>query len=296
MHFVTILEIQKKYHQKIDSLDLDLLIGHILKKERELILSHPEFKIPNNKLRQLEKNIIRRLKNEPLAYITREKEFYGLNFLVNRSTLIPRPETELLVNLALETIKNHLTRAKKINFIDIGTGSGNIIISVLKNIENGTQAQNLNFIAIDSSKKALVIAEKNAKNNFLDKRIKFIQGNLLNPLISIKKTTYSPILIITANLPYLSKEIYQNCPPQVKKYEPKTALYSPQDGLGHYLKLFKQLKSFNSTEIILFLEISPEQKEILTPIIKNDLPHAKFDFKKDLSNRWRIVKIEIQAH
>lgn len=293
---MTILEIQKKYHQKIDSLDLDLLIGHILKKERELILSHPEFKIPNNKLRQLEKNIIRRLKNEPLAYITREKEFYGLNFLVNRSTLIPRPETELLVNLALETIKNHLTRAKKINFIDIGTGSGNIIISVLKNIENGTQAQNLNFIAIDSSKKALVIAEKNAKNNFLDKRIKFIQGNLLNPLISIKKTTYSPILIITANLPYLSKEIYQNCPPQVKKYEPKTALYSPQDGLGHYLKLFKQLKSFNSTEIILFLEISPEQKEILTPIIKNDLPHAKFDFKKDLSNRWRIVKIEIQAH
>lgn len=296
MHFVTILEIQKKYHQKIDSLDLDLLIGHILKKERELILSHPEFKIPNNKLRQLEKNIIRRLKNEPLAYITREKEFYGLNFLVNRSTLIPRPETELLVNLALETIKNHLTRAKKINFIDIGTGSGSIIISVLKNIENETQAQNLNFIAIDSSKKALVIAKKNAKNNFLDKRIKFIQGNLLNPLISIKKTTYSPILIITANLPYLSKEIYQNCPPQVKKYEPKTALYSPQDGLGHYLKLFKQLKSFNSTEIILFLEISPEQKEILTPIIKKDLPHAKFDFKKDLSNRWRIVKIEIQAH
>lgn len=290
---MTILEIQKKYHQKIDNLDLNLLIGHILKKEREFILSHPELKISNNKLKQLEKNIARRLKNEPLAYITGEKEFYGLNFSVDRSTLIPRPETELLVDLAIETIKNNLTRNEKINFIDIGTGSGNIIISVFKNLENKIKSPKLNFIGIDSSKEAIKIAKKNAKNNFLNKKIKFTQGDLLSPLISSPKTTYSPILIITANLPYLSKKIYQNCLPSVKEYEPKTALYSPQFGLGHYLKLFKQLKSFDFFKLSLFLEISPEQKKILTPIIKTNFPCAKINFKKDLSGRWRVVKIEI---
>lgn len=290
---LTILTIKKKYLSEIDSPDLDFIIGFVIKKNREFILTHPELKICSDDFKKIETLVNRRRQNEPLAYIFGNKEFYGLNFLVNQSTLIPRPETELLVDLALEQIVREKTVT---NVIDLGTGSGNIIISIvanLKKIKLPTKNR-ISFFASDISKKAINLAKKNSLlNNISD--IKFINGDLLNPFRQSKRTNQQESLIILANLPYLSKEIYKKCPPDVKDYEPQSALFSPQNGLGHYIKLFKQLKSLKAKKIIIFLEISPEQKKLLAPIIKNFFPLAKYEFKKDLAKKWRVAIIKINS-
>jgi release factor glutamine methyltransferase len=273
---ITIADLQKEYFGKIDQLDLDLIISAVLKKPREFVLAHPEYKIPSLKIKNLKFKILRRMRSEPLAYILGFREFYGLNFKVTTATLIPRPETELLIDEILKL------NPQNNNIIDVGTGSGNIIISLAKNISNKNS-----FFGIDISKEALKIAKQNSRNNRVSEKIKFSQGSLLDKIKNINNS------IIIANLPYLSQEIYSATLPTVKKYEPKSALYSPQKGLWHYTELLKQITKLNPIDCIIFLEISPEQKIILPKLIKKYLPQAQIEFKKDLTSRWRICKIRI---
>lgn len=253
-------------------LDIELLISHAIKKAREFVLAHPEFEISNTQAIKIEELIKRRLKHEPIAYILGEKEFYGLDFKVNEHTLIPRPETELIIEKVLAL------NPKNSNIVDIGTGSGNIIIALAKNL----QAKN-KFFGIDISSKALQIAKQNAKTNKVEKKIKFLKGNLLQPLTKNKIEN----AIIIANLPYLSKKIYDATMPDVKKFEPKSALYSAEEGLAHYRKLFSQIK-FPAK---IFIEFSPEQKSSLSKLAKELFPKAKLNFHKDLAQKWRILEI-----
>jgi len=284
----TISDIQKEYFGKLDHLDLELLVAHVLKKSREFVLAHPEFSVTSNQQLAISKKVSRRMKHEPLAYILGHKEFFGLDFKVTKDTLIPRPETELLVELAIQETN---TKKQTSNIIDVGTGSGNIIISLAKN----TTGEN-NFFAVDISKKALAIAKQNAKKHKVD--IKFLHGNLLDPIIKDRSMFHAPCsMIILANLPYLSKEIYTATLPNVKKYEPKSALYSLKDGLDHYERLMDQIKGLKMACRLplttCYLEISPEQKAKLPKIIKNHLPQAKIEFHKDLAKKWRVCRIEI---
>ncbi len=262
-----IIDIQKKYAKKIDFLDLELILAHILKKPREFILTHPEFKIPTIYNQQLTTFIKRRIGRESLAYILGEKEFYGLKFKVNKNVLVPRPETELLVELAL----NELTTSNRqpTIIIDVGTGSGNIIISLAKELKKSKlRIADYQLLATDISNKALAVAKQNAKLHKVDKKIKFLQGDLLKPILkqlSVARLPASPALtrrgrqrgeparqvssqwsvMIIANLPYLSPKIYKNTPKSVKNYEPKKALLSQKGGLGYYDKLFQQVKKLS---------------------------------------------------
>ncbi len=218
-----------------------------------------------------------------MAYILGHKEFYGLDFKVNKNTLIPRPETELLVEEILKL------KPKDKNIIDIGTGSGNIIISLAKNIKN-----NNTFWGVDISPKALSVARYNAKKNKAEKRIKFIKSDLLNFILKSKNHKLkTKELIIVANLPYLSQKIYSSAMPDVKNYEPKSALLSGPDGLNHYKKLLRQIrslkKSYPALDVSCYMEISPEQKTILEKIIKNLFLSSKMEFKKDLARKWRLA-------
>ena len=288
-----IYDIYKKYSPKIDHLDLELIIAHVIKKPREFVLAHPEFSINNKQGSTIEKFIKRRMKHEPLAYILGRKEFYGLEFKVDRHTLIPRPETELLVELAIQEIK---TKQQKTSIIDIGTGSGNIIISIAKNSKQRSMI-NIDYFGTDISKEALRIAKYNSKKHNLDQRIKFLHGDLIGPILKKKLITDHCSLIIVANLPYLSKEIYDETLPDVKKYEPRSALFSPQKGLAHYDKLLSQIKYSMDACFMLhascFMEISPEQKPNINKLIKSRFPQAKIDFYKDLAGKWRVCKIAI---
>lgn len=241
------------------------------------------------------------MRTEPLAYILGSKEFFGLPFLVSPATLIPRPETELMVEEALEEVKSH--RSSIIRIIDVGTGSGNIIISIAKKIHHTWtpdvhKGHRVSFCAIDISKAALTVARRNAKKNNVTEKIKFLHGNLLEPILKRQKFEICNLkFVILANLPYLSEKIYTATLPTVKKFEPKSALYSPKKGLGHYEKLFRQInllkKDYPSSRLICYAEISPEQKTPMQSLVRNFFPLAGVNFKKDLAGKWRLAIITL---
>jgi release factor glutamine methyltransferase len=303
---IVIQDILNKYSKKLDRLDLELIIAHVLGKNREFILTHPEFAIAKNYELRIMDYANRRMKCEPLAYILGEKEFYGLKFKVNKNTLIPRPETEMMVDLAIQEISKNY-KLKAINLIDIGTGSGNIIIATAKQLQNFEfRISNFELFGIDNNKKALKVSEQNAKYHKIDKKIKFLHGNLLNPIVQNSKFNppaggQNSVMIITANLPYLSPEIYKSCSKDIKKYEPKSALISQKEGLDHYNELLKQIlvlkQNCSMFHASCFMEISPEQKLKITKLIKKYFPstswRTKIIFHKDLSGRWRICELEI---
>ena len=313
----TISDIQKEYFKKLDQLDLELLIAHTLQKSREFVLSHPEYEIPEFKIKNLKLKIARRASGEPLSYITGRKEFFGLDFKVDKHTLIPRPETEILVEEALEFIKTQKHKNIKTVVADIGTGSGCIIISISKyachpELASGSleipdsargrtrqvRNDNVEFYATDISKKALTVAKQNSKTHNVDKQITFLHGNLLEPIIEKKELFIDHCsLIIVSNLPYLSKEVFENSPIDVKNFEPKSALYSDNAGLAHYEELFQQVnvisESYKLKTISCILEFSPEQKIPLEKMIANNFPSAKTKFLRDLAGKWRVAKISL---
>jgi len=275
------------FSYQIPPFEVELILAHILKKSREYVLTHPELSLTKAQKRQFEKLIKRRENYEPLAYILGHKEFYGLDFKVNENALIPRPETELLVEEILRL------KPKNKNIIDIGTGSGNIIIALAKNIKEKN-----NYFGIDISEKALSVTRFNARKHNVDKKIRFIKSDLLKTFIqNTKYKILNTELIIVANLPYLSEKIYSSTIPDVKNFEPKSALLSGPDGLAHYERLLKQIKLLSVhcslSTVHCFLEISPEQKPKMERLIRQYFPKSKIIFKKDLAGKWRVVSFKI---
>ena len=162
-------------------------------------------------------------------------------------------------------------------------------------MEHGTWNK-LKFFGIDISGKALRIARQNAKLHKVNKKIKFLKGDLLEPVIKNCFMFHVPCsMIILANLPYLSQKIYSKVLPDIKKYEPKSALLSSNDGLAHYEKLLKLIKKLKTAYRLplttCFFEISPEQKLEITKTIKSYFPKIKPVFYKDLAGKWRVCRI-----
>lgn len=312
-------------------LDAEALLGLAVKKPKEWILTHPEYNLKTQEYKNIKKYIARRKKREPVAYITGNKEFFGLDFFVDKNVLIPRPETELMVEKVLEILGHEIGRPsnfvtkKKINLIDIGAGSGCVPISVLKWIpayEGMTKRDagmtkavvEMTTMAIDYSANTLKVAKKNAAKHKV--KIKFLKGNLLSPF----KKLPSGEIIITANLPYLSESQYKKLPPEIKKYEPKNALVAGKDGLKYYRDLLMDFrrrtlghqvsrlglcrtrrsdgmilggKTRKNGNMWLMLEIDPSQSKKIKKITTKILPKAKIEILKDLAMRDRLVIIKI---
>lgn len=286
---MTIAEILQNSH--ISPLDREILLSYVLQKPKEHLFAHPEKKLTKNQIAKFISLAKRRAKGEPIAYLVGKKEFYGLEFIVNRNVLIPRPETEMLVDKCLDIILDTKYSIPDAKIIDIGTGSGNIAISIAKNIPQRIQKK-INFYATDISKKALNVAKKNAKRHKIDKSIKFIKSDLLE--FAFQKKLEGNVIII-ANPPYVSGKLYQKRKNSLK-YEPKSALLSQKEGLVHYEKLLKQIKKSLFTDrcsLIIILEFSPEQKSRISRLVKKELPAAKIDFFKDLAGKWRALKINL---
>lgn len=198
----------------------------------------------------------KRRKGIPLAYITGQQEFYGLNFKVSKNTLIPRPETEELVERALKFLSRHFKSSSgPIVLIDVGTGSGCIIVSVVKHIP--ASVSNWQAYGVDISEKALEVAESNAcKLLGYKNKIKFIKGSLLNFILSRDaKFCVSTKYIILANLPYLSRKEYDNLGREVKNNEPKQALAGGPRGHEKICELITQISRLKQHGVA-FLELS----------------------------------------
>ena len=260
--------------------EIEIILADILKMDRANLIAHPKRRLSLFEYLKFLFAELRLKNNHPLAYILGRKEFFDLEFLVNKNVLIPRPETELIVEEAIRVIARHkVPWQSKIALIDIGTGSGCIPIAIAKN------TLDIKIIATDISSHALRVARKNAKRHGVD--IKFYRGNLLEPILK------SPIancrLLITANLPYLTRE-WTESEPSIA-HEPRLALVADEaNGLSLYEKLFQQVKSFiNRCELI--IEIDPRQTAEALSLAKKYFSGSKIEIKKDLAGRDRGLLI-----
>lgn len=295
----TIGKTLSKWRSDIDSLDAELIIAHALGRSREFVLTHAEYEINKDECAKMDSLFQRRADREPIAHILGHKEFFGLDFEVTKDTLIPRPETELLVEeiLKLEEskIKDQESNEKKTLIMDVGTGSGNIAISLAKHLPNYGSSVSEKLIGIDLSPQALAIASSNAKRHGVDQAIVFIESDLLENVPSSFLDRPIDSIVIAANLPYLSHDIYMSSMIDVKKFEPRSALVSDENGLRHYRRLLEQLRSVAnekpSVRMNIFFEISPEQKSAAETLVRDFFPDAVVETITDLTGRWRLVII-----
>ena len=283
---VTYSTLKSLWQGKLSSLDFDLIVQKTLNlPDRSRLITLSE--IPKNLQKPLIKNLKARARGVPLAYIFHEKEFYGRNFYVGKSVLIPRPETEFLIETALEIIKNQLKTRNHLEIIDVGTGSGNIAISLYKELEklmhkNQTLGKtstsfsgqeitvsgppsgltSFSITALDKSPKALKIATKNAKALHAD--INFCRSDLLKSLPHQKTSLPPKFDLVLANLPYVDKKWHWLDKTSLK-FEPSSALYAADHGLALITKLLHQIKNSHSTSNLIFiiLELDPCQQSHL---------------------------------
>ena len=258
--------------KKISSfiLDSEILLSKILRQTRENILINLDQKINTKSILAYKEYLQRRYNNEPMAYILGEKEFWSKKFYVNKSTLIPRPETELLVDKILK-----IYNEKKISILDIGTGSGCIIISLLSGLKNS------NGIGIDISKNAILTAKKNALKHKLTKRVKFLNKSFNN--IFSKKFD-----LIVSNPPYIDSKDIKNLSDDIKRYEPRIALDGGNDGLDLIRKIIYKSKNILKIKGMLALEIGNEQIKIVSKILIDNNFRIKH-FIKDYKTNVRCV-------
>ena len=235
----------------------------------------------------------KRQRGVPLAYITGQQEFCGLNFKVDKNTLIPRPETEELVEKALNLISERfLPNKRPWVLIDFGTGSGCVVVSVVRNL--AAFGAKYRVFAVDNSAKALKMAKINAKKLLGNSSgINFIRSANLEFLDSLKLSPYVSIFII-ANLPYLSQKEYKNVSPEVKK-EPKNALIGGRQGSELIIQLLDQLKKFNNP-IEILLEISPTIYPRLKKYCASNIKISRFSFSRDLSKKIRIFYLKTKSN
>ena len=260
-------------------LEAEVLLRHVLKIDRATMFSELEENLSEDSVNNIAALVKRRIQREPLAYITGTKEFYGLMFEVSEDVLIPRPETELLVDMVITKAK--LFKKNEITIVDVGTGSGAIAVSLAVNIPNSS------VIAVDLSKSALEIADENRRAHGMYSRVKLRLGNLLDPVTD-------NIDILVSNPPYIRKDRLSFLQDEVLK-EPLIALDGGEDGLTLIKELLSQARDkMASTSVILF-EIDSDQGAEAAKISKSYFPLGEVTVLRDLNNDDRAVLIELNT-
>ena len=280
---------------KIDSarLDAELLISFLLGYTLEKLISNIQYPISNIQFNKYKQLIEKRAKYYPVAYLVGKKEFYGIEFYVNKNVLVPRPETELIVENVIDYCRGAIHCAQKkgvINhaptILEIGTGSGCVALTLAKYLPK------TKITAVDISEKALIVARKNrtliqTRDRVSLQNTRFKQSNLLSNI------GFRPDIIV-ANLPYLDnlKEILKESESKALKHEPQIALKGGRDGLDIYRKMFRQIKTKKWTGLTVFIEIGETQAKTIKKYIRALFPNAQIETKKDLANKDRVVIVK----
>ena len=251
------------------------LMAHVFQKPKTWLLAHPEEKMTGSQL-DFFNNLLARLEiGEPLPYLTGKQEFYGLEFEVSPAVLIPRPETELLVESALVWLKNHPSARRA---VDVGSGSGIIAVSLLKNCPD------LRISAIDISTEALKIAQRNAQKHQVADRITFLNASLLTGF-------EGEIDLLCANLPYIPTDKLK----QVNSlpWEPSLALDGGESGLDLIAELLTQAPAKMTRPSLILLETEDSLGTETFHLASQAFPTAEIKLLKDIFDRDRLVRIEL---
>ena len=269
--------------QKSAVLDAQVLLGNVLGVDRATLYTYPERTLTSEQEQQFSQLIERRKHGEPVAYLTGHKEFYGLDFFVDKRVLIPRPETELLVEIALNTIRKRINAGRIPIVADIGTGSGAIPVVL------AVEEPRLPYMyASDVSTEALEVARLNCQRHHVEQRVRLLHGDLLAPLPE-------PIDILIANLPYVGTGEMNVLAPDILAYEPHLALFSGAHGLELIGRLLIEAKqsAILASEAMLLMEIGYQQRNALTELANKLWPRAKITFKRDFTGWDRVLQIAL---
>jgi release factor glutamine methyltransferase len=257
-----------------------VLLGRATNLSAVQIYTEPEQILSQEEEDNLIKLLERRLKGEPTAYILKQKEFYGIDFYVDSRVLIPRPETEILVDAVLDVAMSRNYPTSQLLIADIGTGCGAIAISLALHLPE------CRVYATDLSYSALEVASWNCRWHGVTEKVSLLQGDLLKPLPE-------SVDLIVANLPYIGKHDIIHLSPEISEFEPRVALDGGENGLDCIERLLLQLNDKINTGGCLILEIGDGQEEKISRLLKVYIKSTNFRFAEDLNTIRRAVIIDI---
>ena len=266
-------EYLKKNNIDEPHLEAEILLAHALNTERIRLYIDFEKVVDKNTLETFKGSIKRRAKGEPSAYITGNKQFMSLNFSITKDVLIPRPETEMLVENVIELSKKIEGKA---TILDIGTGSGAIAVSIAKYIDNSE------VVATDFSGKALEVAASNAKKHGVENKIKFVNADLF-------PNEVQKFDIIVSNPPYIRTSDIKGLQKEIRDFEPLSALDGGTDGLTYYRKILEKSSEYLKENGAVILEISPELAKDIVSLAKSEFRSKEIKVIKDLNGLDRAV-------
>ena len=259
-------------------LDCEILLAHALGWKRARLYAFPEFELPAEQCEAFVALVERRKQHEPVPYIVGQREFFGLNLLVDRRVLIPRPETELLVQHALESASRLQSGEQALTLVDVGTGCGCVAVSLAVSLPRAT------VYATDVSADALEVAALNAGRHGVGSRVHVCLGNLLEPLPG-------PVHIIVANLPYISTGYLANLDRDVLDYEPRLALEGGEDGLQLVRALLERAGHWLLPHGVIWLEIGAYHGPQAVALAQRCFPAARIELRQDYAHLDRNLGI-----
>lgn len=257
-------------------LDAEVLLAFCLGCDRLEFLKNPKMTFKEEQLSEYRKFLARRVKWEPVAYITGRKNFWTFSLEVNKEVLIPRPDTEIIVEETLDICSK--IDSAEIKILEIGTGSGAIALALAKEISNGK------VTATDISSSALSVAKKNAQSSGMEDKIDFRQGDLFAAVEGVFD-------IIVCNPPYIAEKDYEELPAGVKDYEPKIALLAGKSGLEFYEKLIFQAPDYLKKNGWLLLEIGAKQDDAIHGLMEESGCYDSIAMRRDYAGLPRVIKI-----
>ena len=278
------------------TLAAELLLLHVFGHDRTWLYAHPEEVVSDENVQRFFALIARRAVGQPTQHLTGKQEFWGIEFEVTPDVLIPRPETEHVIEVALDRLavrelragRRQTTTGEGFWIADVGTGSGCIAIALAKELPRA------NFCATDISQKALVVARRNAARHSVADRISFIEGNLLEPLtVSPLATRHSPLLFdaILSNPPYVGRREAATLPREVREHEPEVALYGGEEGHELYAALIAQAAQHLQPDGILVLEMGHNSLPAVRPLL-DAAPWTNVGVTNDLAGIPRVLAAE----
>jgi release factor glutamine methyltransferase len=263
------------------SLDAQLLLAHVLGVERSHVIAYAEEHLTDDQFNAYVSLIQRRDRGEPYAYLVGEREFYGRKFIITPDVLIPRPDTEHLVEHAILMVEGFYKYPSEVKAIDIGTGSGAIAISFALRFPEAT------VYASDISPKALAVAKRNAALHGAT-NIQFLEGSLLEPI----RDNNLKVDLILSNLPYIPTGDLPRL--SVSKFEPRLALDGGDDGLEYFEELFMQVREVGIPPIRMFLEVGSGQSQDVINLASQYLEVILKEVIHDYAGHDRVVRLSVK--
>ncbi len=258
-------------------LDVQLILSHLLQKDRIYLHLHRKDEIDEDMARKFYEMAAKRNEGYPLQYMTNSQEFMGLDFYVQEGILVPRPDTEILTEKIINIVNKDSLKDKDINILDIGTGSGAIAVSL------GHYLKNSKITAMDISDTAIETANININKHGL-KNVVTVKGDIFNYDFGNQKYT-----IVVSNPPYIKRDTICILPEEVSVYEPRLALDGGTDGLDYYRHIVRVFEKIHEKNAILSVEIGYDQKDSVIQIFKNSNIFKTIECDKDLGGNDRVV-------